>query len=97
MAVCTNCGTQAHRSQLRTRTPADEDASVWTAWQQRHDVSRARLLELHLKEMLLPTFLREYGNAMGQCATEGVDHPGYLMRLAELELIAHHHRMVGLC
>ena len=84
-------------SQLRTRTPADEDASVWTAWQQRHDVSRARLLELHLKEMLLPTFLREYGNAMGQCATEGVDHPGYLMRLAELELIAHHHRMVGLC
>ena len=55
------------------------------------------MLELHLKEMLLPTFLREYGNAMGQCATEGVDHPGYLMRLAELELIAHHHRMVGLC
>ena len=29
-----------------------------------------------------------------QCTTEGVDHPSYLLRLAELELIDRHHRMV---
>ena len=29
-----------------------------------------------------------------QCAAEGVDHPGYLLRLAELELIDRHQRMV---
>ena len=34
------------------------------------------LLEHHLKELKLPTFLREYGKVAGQCAEEGVDHPG---------------------
>ena len=43
------------------------------------------LLEHHLKELKLPTFLREYGKVAGQCAAEGVDHPGYLLRLSELE------------
>ena len=52
------------------------------------------LLEHHLKELKLPTFLREYGKVAGQCAAEGVDHPGYLLRLSELELIERHHRMV---
>ena len=52
------------------------------------------LLEHHLKELKLPTFLREYGKVSGQCAAEGVDHPGYLLRLSELELIDRHHRMV---
>ena len=40
------------------------------------------LLEHHLKELKLPTFLREYGKVAGQCAVEGVDHPGYLLRLS---------------
>ena len=53
------------------------------------------LLEHHLKELKLPTFLREYGKVAGQCAAEGVDHPGYLLRLSELELIDRHHRMVA--
>ena len=52
------------------------------------------LLEHHLKELKLPTFLREYGKMAGLCAAEGVDHPGYLLRLSELELIDRHHRMV---
>ena len=52
------------------------------------------LLEHHLKELKLPTFLREYGKVAGQCAAEDVDHTGYLLRLAELELIDRHHRMV---
>ncbi len=52
------------------------------------------LLEHHLRELKLPTFLREYGKVAGVCAAEGVDHPGYLLRLAELELIDPRHRMV---
>ena len=53
------------------------------------------LLEHHLKELKLPSFLREYGKMAAQCAAEGVDHPQYLLRLAELELIDRHQRMVG--
>ena len=56
------------------------------------------LLEHHLKELKLPTFLREYrklaAQCAAQCAAEGVDHPQYLLRLAELELIDRHQRMV---
>ena len=52
------------------------------------------LLEHHLKELKLPSFLREYGKMAAQCAAEGVDHPEYLLRLAELELIDCHQRMV---
>ncbi len=52
------------------------------------------LLEHHLKELKLPTFLREYDKMAALCASEGVDHPDYLLRLAELELIDRHHRMV---
>ena len=52
------------------------------------------LLEHHLKELKLPTFLREYGKICRRCAAEGVDHPQYLLRLAELELIDRHQRMV---
>ena len=52
------------------------------------------LLEHHLKELKLPTFQREYRKLATQCAAEGTDHPGYLRRLAELELIDRHQRMV---
>ena len=52
------------------------------------------LLEHHLKELRLPTFLREYRKLAAQCAAEGVDHPQFLLRLAELELIDRHQRMV---
>ena len=52
------------------------------------------LLEHHLKELRLPTFLREYRKLAAQCAQEGADHPDYLLRLAELELIDRHQRMV---
>ena len=52
------------------------------------------LLEHHLKQLRLPTFLSEYDKIAVQCAAEGVDHPDYLLRLSELELIDRHHRMV---
>ena len=52
------------------------------------------LLEHHLKELKLSSFLREYEKMAAQCAAEGVDHPQYLLRLAELELIDRHQRMM---
>ena len=52
------------------------------------------LLENHLKELKLPSFLREYGKLASQCAAEGVSHPDYLLRLAELELNDRHQRTV---
>jgi len=52
------------------------------------------LLAHHLKALKLPTFLREYDKLARQCAAEGVDHPRYLLRLAELELIDRERRMV---
>src|ERR1700720_2993584 len=52
------------------------------------------LLAHHLKALKLPTFLREYDKLAQQCAAEGVDHPRYLLRLVELELIDRERRMV---
>ena len=52
------------------------------------------LLEHHLKELRLPTFLREYDRMAAECAEDGVGHPDYLLRLSELELIDRHHRAV---
>jgi len=52
------------------------------------------LLTHHLKSLRLPTFLREHGKLARLCATEGVDHLGYLSRLAELELIDREGRMI---
>src|ERR1700692_4504045 len=52
------------------------------------------LLFHHLKALRLPSFLREYDKLAQQCAAEGVDHPRYLLRLAELELIDREQRMV---
>ena len=52
------------------------------------------LLEHHLKELRLPSFLREYQKMAAQCAPDNVDHPEYLLQLAEQELIDRHQRMV---
>jgi DNA replication protein DnaC len=52
------------------------------------------LLGHHLKTLKLPTFLREYDKVAQQCAAEGIDHPRYLLRLAELELIDRERRMI---
>ncbi len=52
------------------------------------------LLGHHLKALKLPTFLRDYDKLARQCAAEGVDHTGYLLRLCELELIERERRLV---
>ena len=45
------------------------------------------LLAHHLKVLKLPTVLHEYEKTARQCAAEGVDFIGFLLRLVELELI----------
>jgi DNA replication protein DnaC len=45
------------------------------------------LLEHHLKELKLPTMLREYAPVAAVCSTERADYPTYLLRLCERELI----------
>jgi DNA replication protein DnaC len=52
------------------------------------------LLGHHLKQLKLPTILREYDKVATQCARDEVDHPRYLLRLVELELIDRERRMV---
>ena len=52
------------------------------------------LLSHYLKTLKLPTFLREHQKLARQCATEGVDHVGYLTRLAEREMIERDRRKV---
>ena len=54
----------------------------------------ALLLDHHLKELRLPTCLREYESLARQCAQEGVDHVRYLLRLVELEMIDRERRLV---
>ena len=52
------------------------------------------LLAHHLKQLKLPTVLREYEKVARECARDGVDHPRYLLRLIELELIDRERRTV---
>jgi DNA replication protein DnaC len=52
------------------------------------------LLEHHLKQLRLPTFLREYDKVARQCAADQADYPGYLLRMAELELLERERRAI---
>ena len=52
------------------------------------------LLAHHLKQLKLPTVLREYDKVARECARDGVDHARYLLRLVELELIERERRTV---
>ena len=52
------------------------------------------LLSHHLRQLKLPTFLREYEKVAAEAAREGLDHVRFLLRLVELELIDRERRMV---
>jgi DNA replication protein DnaC len=45
------------------------------------------LLKHHLKALRLPTVLAECEKVAQRCATDNVDHLGYLLQLTELELL----------
>lgn len=52
------------------------------------------LLAHHLRQLKLPTMLREYEKVAIEAAREGHDHVRYLLRLVELELIDREQRLV---
>ena len=52
------------------------------------------LLAHHLRQLKLPTVLREYEKVALEAARDGQDHIRYLQRLVELELIDRERRMV---
>jgi DNA replication protein DnaC len=52
------------------------------------------LIAHHLRQLKLPTVLREYEKVAVEAAREGHDHVRYLLRLVELELIDRERRMV---
>lgn len=52
------------------------------------------LLAHHLRQLKLPTVLREYEKVAQEAARDGQDHIRYLLRLVELELIDRERRMV---
>ena len=51
------------------------------------------LLAHHLKQLKLPTVLREDERVARECARDGVDHARYLLRLVELELLDRERRV----
>jgi DNA replication protein DnaC len=53
----------------------------------------AVLLAHHLKQLKLPTVLREYEKVARECARDGVDHVRFLLRLVELELLDRERRV----
>lgn len=53
-----------------------------------------KLLANCLKALNLPAFLCEHDTLARQCAAEGLDYSGYLLRLAELELTERNRRRV---
>ena len=44
--------------------------------------------------MKLSTFLRDYAKVAAECAKDRADHPKFLLRLAELELLDRERRLV---
>ena len=52
----------------------------------------AVLLEHYLRQLRLPTVLREYARMAAACAQDRSDYPTYLLRLAEREVIEREHR-----
>ena len=54
----------------------------------------AELLAHHLKQLKLPTILREHEKVAREAARDGLDHVRYLLRLVELELLDRERRVV---
>ncbi len=52
------------------------------------------MLARHLKSLKLPTFLAQYERLAQQYAAEGLDPSGYLLRLAELELLERERQLI---
>ena len=53
----------------------------------------AVLLAYYLKQLKLPTVLREYDKLARECARDGLDHTRFLLRLVELEILDRERRV----
>ena len=73
---------------------SDIDASGTNAAAHTADTPQL-LLEHHLKQLRLPTILREYDKVARQCAVEQADYPRYLLRMTELELLDRERRAIA--
>src|ERR1019366_8008268 len=73
---------------------ADKPASTQTMPSGTTSETPQLLLTHHLKQLRLPTILREYDKVAREAAREGIDHTAYLLRLVELELIDRERRGV---
>jgi len=73
---------------------ADKPAAVETMPSGTTSGTPQILLSHHLKQLRLPTILREYDKVAREAVREGVDHTAYLLRLVELELIDRERRVV---
>ena len=73
---------------------ADKPASTQTMPSGTTSGTPQLLLAHHLKQLKLPTILREYDKVAREAAREGIDHAAYLLRLVELELIDREQRVV---
>jgi len=79
---------------VRKDAPIAETVSVPRAVQAATVRQGDGLLARHLKSLKLPTFLAQYERLAQQYAAEGLDPSGYLLRLAELELIERERRLI---
>ena len=79
---------------VRKDAPIAETVSVPRAAQAATVRQGDGLLARHLKSLKLPTFLAQYERLAHQYADEGLDPSGYLLRLAELELIERERRLI---
>jgi IstB-like ATP binding protein len=79
---CRLCGSRFREGSMTTAAPAASPAPPQA------------LLAHHLRQLKLPTFLRDYEKLAAEAAREGLAHVRVVLRLAELELIDRERRMV---
>lgn len=79
---------------MKARAPVLADATASSATVATTPAPPSVLLAHHLKELHLPTCLREYERVAQQCAQDGVDHVRYLLRLVEMEMIERERRLI---
>jgi len=79
---------------VRKGAPVQEAVSVPRAAPQPPVREGDGLLARHLKSLNLPTFLAQYQRLAHQYAAEGLDPSGYLLRLAEAELIERERQLI---
>jgi DNA replication protein DnaC len=82
------CNDEWPPTTLPQNIPVPSIAPTPAAWD-----GRTRLAQ-HLKTLKLAAFLSEHDTLARQCAAEGLNHTGYLLRLAELELAEREQRTI---